>query len=125
MIIKYYLKCDKCNYNFNFYDFRNIYKCFICYQNVCKKCRFKCYPCMPYDKNSFSHCSKCKIDSFEYIKEKLKKIDLSNKEELKKIKYIFYKLYVKSVNESNDIKNFDHIKKLLLLQYFINYYYSI
>lgn len=98
IIIKHYLICTKCNCKFNFYKYRHLYTCFICDNNFCRSCITKCYPCIPYNINSFYHCSECKNEYFKYIKEKLKKFDMSNKE---------------------DIKN------LLILQYFINCNYSI
>lgn len=117
IIINRFLICEKCNYIINIYNYRHIYKCFICEKKICKNCITKCHPCIPYNTNVFSLCNKCKYDSFNYINKKLNKFNITDKNIAYKLKYIFYKLYENCIKDNNTSED---IKKLLLLQYFIN-----
>lgn len=123
IIINHYLMCEKCTYIINIYNYRHIYKCFICDKKICKNCNIKCHPCAPYNTKPFYHCKNCKEDYFYYINEKLNKFNVVDKEIMKQIKYIFYKLYENCIIDKNNKDNQEDIKKLLLLQYFIKIKY--
>lgn len=126
IVIENYLKCNKCNYIFNTDDLRDIYLCFICDKLICSYCTNKCLPCIPYSHEVFYHCIECKYKTFNYIKEKLNKIDFNNKEEMQQIKYIIYRIYKDYIKESENINYFkinNDMKKMLTLQYYINMNY--
>lgn len=74
-IIKYDLKCDICDY---IYDFKNtienhFYNCFNCNFIFCQKCCIECENCDPRDSLIYHHCLDCKNNCVIYIKKEINK----------------------------------------------------